>query len=200
VIPAYDLVLVVEADLDALRGEGTMHVLRDVVLAAPDHLDRCARHALGEERGLERHVPVGAPAEAAAEERPLDLHLVGLGAGRDRACQLHVDDRLVGGPKMHAVTFDQSGGVERLHAAMGDVVGDEVAGKHLLGLGDGALSVAILEHVDRLMRRIVGDLRICFGERIVAPFARWRGFGPGNPFAKPPAMLGRLKAVERILE
>ena len=67
--PGNDLVVLVDARLEALSRHGVVEAVLDVVLAGPHHLDRRAVHGFGQQRRLDGEVPFRLAAEAAAEQR-----------------------------------------------------------------------------------------------------------------------------------
>ena len=80
--PGDHLVAGVEAGLEALRRHGVIEAVLHVVLARPHHLDRRAAQLLGQQRRLDGEVALGLAAEAAAEQRGVHRHLLGLDAER----------------------------------------------------------------------------------------------------------------------
>ena len=65
---------VIEAGADAVVVVGPVHVVLDVLLAAPDDLDRVLR-LLGDQRRLQDEVELEPAPEAAAEQMIVDAHL-----------------------------------------------------------------------------------------------------------------------------
>ena len=76
--PGNDLVVLVDARLEALRRHGVIEAVLDVVLASPHHLDRRAVHRLGQKRRLDGEVPFRLAAETATEQRCVKRHVLGV--------------------------------------------------------------------------------------------------------------------------
>ncbi len=74
---ADEVAVVVEAGRELALRDRPVEVVRHVLLAAPDHLDRNVGEVLGDGDGLMDVVlRAAAPAEAAADVGPIDLALV----------------------------------------------------------------------------------------------------------------------------
>jgi len=79
VVPSDKLAGGIEARLDVMRGHRAELAGRDIVLAAPDHLDGLA-HRLGKPHGIERHILRPAAAAIAAADQLLvqrDVRTIG---------------------------------------------------------------------------------------------------------------------------
>ena len=88
VVPGDELAVGIEAGLDVMRRHRPELAAGDIVLAAPDQLDRLA-HRLGEAHRVEHHLLLAAAAIAAAEEMLVqgDVGAVGLQQARDLVVQ-----------------------------------------------------------------------------------------------------------------
>src|SRR5690606_12062287 len=116
VVPGERIACVVEADLDLVQVHRARVGALDVVFARPEGLDRHAGR-LGDvgRFGDEIGGRVAAPAEAAAEERRMDIDLFRLHAEDGGGSGLFQTRRLGTGPDVTAVLADLYGAVERLH-------------------------------------------------------------------------------------
>ena len=77
----------VEPGLEALDRHGVVEAVLEVVLARPGHLDRRAAHRLRQQRRLDHEVGLRLAAEAAAEQRDVDRHLLGRPCRAPRRCR-----------------------------------------------------------------------------------------------------------------
>lgn len=135
----------------------------DVVAARPGELDRPAPHLAREQRRLDHEVRLGLAAEAAAEQRDVHGHLIGLQrqrGGHRVARGLRVLDRR---PDLAATVDDAGGRHGRLHRRVRDVrqvvLGLELARRGRQGRRGVAVVAERLAGPTRgpLQRRLVGD-------------------------------------------
>ncbi len=102
-------------------------IVLHVLLARADELDR-ASHGLGGENGLHHEVRHDLAAEASAEKRHVDLHVLGRAASCVSDRLLARSDRLDRPPELDlAVAAVARGGVDRFERRMGDVRQHETA-------------------------------------------------------------------------
>ncbi len=155
VIPAQHLAAAVQADIDAVQVHRAVVAATDVVLAAPDHLDRAGvagcRIRLGNV-GRFHHVVRcrdRTPAEAAARHHRVQLDLLGRNAQRLGQCplvdrlELRADPHL-GAADIAVLALQVDRAVERLHRRVGkirkfvvrlDALGGRLDGADIAGLG-----------------------------------------------------------------
>jgi len=114
--------VVTEAGPDEVVHHRAVVAAADVVLTGPDHLDR-RLHRHGDLHRLAHEVGVShsAPAEAAAEEHGVELHLVGREAGESSGGIPVPCLHLRSGPDVATVGADVSDAVEGLHGRVGKV-------------------------------------------------------------------------------
>ena len=142
--PGDHLVGGVEAGLEALRRHGVIEAVADVVLARPHHLDRRAAHLLGQQCRLDGEVALGLAAEAAAEQRRVQRHFLGLDAQGLGDVVARAAGALHRRPHLPLAVAHARGGSRRLHGRVRDV-GCVVLGRdHLGGRGQRLVDVALV--------------------------------------------------------
>ncbi len=196
VVPGDHLAVGVEARLDVMRRHRAELAEGDVVLAAPDQLDRLADR-LGETDRIERRLMVPAPAVTAAEKLLVqgDLRALDLEQLRDRVQQ--PARRLGAGPDLGrlAVGADRGGRVHRLHLGVIDVARAVFAAIHLGGACHRGLGVAVLGIDDPGAALVAADGGELL-ERALAVVVSARRIRPGDL----EQVLGGLRALDRVAD
>ena len=117
--PGHRLAVGIEPRRQPVVVIGAVHVVLDVLLAAPDDLDR-PFHLLRDLDGEDRAVDVEPPAEAAAEQVVVDPDRFLRQAGELGDRGLRQGRHLRADPDVAAVLADVDGAVHRLHRRMGE--------------------------------------------------------------------------------
>ena len=112
--PGHRLALRVHSCAQAVVVVRPIHVVLDVFLARPDHLDRSA-HVLRDLDGAHGTVELEAAAESAAEQMIVDAHLLALQAGELHDGRLRESRDLRADPDVAAFLRHVHGAVHRLH-------------------------------------------------------------------------------------
>ena len=112
--PGHRLALRVHARADAVVVIRPVHVVLDVFLARPDHLDRPA-HLLRDLDRAHGAVVLEAPAEPAAQQMVVDAHLLALQAGELHDGRLRDPRNLRADPDVAAILAQVHGAVHRFH-------------------------------------------------------------------------------------
>src|ERR1039457_7730167 len=102
---ALPISLVIHRSLHVQRGRGMEIVEVNVVLAAPDDLDRLA-HLLREQRGFRNVIRLGLAPESAAQQRHMAQHVFFLDAHRERHGLLHGLRILRARPRDYLAVFE----------------------------------------------------------------------------------------------
>ena len=161
--PGRRLACIVQTRFEPLHRDGVEVVVGDVVLAGPGQLDRLAVHRLGDERRLDHVVRLGLAAEAAAEQRDVDGHVLGRDAEARRQVIARGLRRLHAGPGLALAVRDLHHRRRRLHGRVREMR-DVVFRLDALGsAGQRLIGVAVVAHDHAaglahglLQRRLVG--------------------------------------------
>ena len=169
-VPSDELAVRIKAGADPVVVVGPVHVVLDVLLAAPHDLHRIFR-LLGDERRLHDEVELEPAAEAAAEQMIVEAHLLRLQSERLGDGHLRDGRDLRADPDIAAVGRHVHRAVDRLHGG----VREERALIDRFDLGGGAgqrgVRVAlVLGDGSRLLGRLgQGGNDVGRGERGVRP-------------------------------
>ncbi len=193
-VPGHDVALCVQPQLGAVHMCRAVVAAADVVLAAPDHLDRTGLAgrpvSLGHVNRFHQIVGRGhgAPAKAAAGHHRMQHHLLRLEAGRFRDGALVYGLELAAGPYLATVRAQVHHAVERLHGRVRQV-GEFVDGRDLLRRARQARRVGLPGDGARRLRQ-----RLVVGQLLVAADF-FDGAGIPVDLQRIAALLGRPVAV-----
>ena len=143
--PGNDLACGIQPGLEARQRRRSVEVVRGVLLAAPDHLHRCAGHGLRDERCLGHKVHVQPAPEAAAQQLHLHVHLVlgqAQGLGRNRARDV---GHLGRSPDRGRAVLDEHGAIDGLQRGVRQVRRAVLGADGLGRTGQRGLGVAARE-------------------------------------------------------
>ena len=130
--PSHGFAGCIQTAHESFQRDRVVEAVLDIVLACPHHLDRDPVHFLRDDRRLDREIGFRLAPEAAAEQRHVDLHLLGreaegLGAEIMRGLRaLHAR------PHFARAVLDDGGSGRWLHRRMGEM-GNVVLRLDLLG-------------------------------------------------------------------
>jgi len=105
----------VESGAEAIVPGRPIKVVLDVLLAAPDHLDRAPIQLLGNRDGLTHVVLVSTPSEAAAQETVVEINVLHRNSRYFRRIQRGCFRLLGSHPNINSIRSHLSGAVERFH-------------------------------------------------------------------------------------